>query len=79
MKLSGIPIFTFIVSLTHAIEWITYRSIYNITFRKFGSQPSAVIARVLNKKNKLKTIDNSQSTNVAKTLKIFSVYSSLGL
>ena len=29
LKLSGIPTFSFIVSLI--IEWITYRSIYNIT------------------------------------------------
>ena len=45
-------------------------------------QPSAVIARVLNKNagsDGLETIDNSQSTNSAKTLKIFNVYSSLGL
>ena len=29
--------------------------------------------------DRLETIDNSQSTNSAKTLKIFNVYSSLGL
>ena len=48
----------------------------------FGSQPSAVIARVLNKNDvswQTRNNRNSQRTNLAKTLKLFNVYSSLGL
>ena len=72
------------------MSWFNYwLAVNNLTVPKLSylgerseGQPSAVIARVLNKNDvswQTRNNRNSQSTKSAKTLKLFNVYSSLGL
>ena len=64
LKLSGIPTFT--EHFTEHSEVSQARSLHACWTRMLYN-------------DRLETIDNSQSTNSAKTLEIFNVYSSLGL
>ena len=80
LKLSGIPTFTFIVSVTHRMDNILINLQYNIQHSEVSQAWSlhACWTRMLYN-DRLETIDNSQSTNSAKTLKILNVCSNLGL
>ena len=67
-------------SMYHAMASLYQNYYISVSIRKVSQVRSlhACWTRMLYN-DRLETIDNSQSTNSAKTLKIFNVYSTLGL